>query len=265
MLFSSEVNEMRFSWLVVVLAVAGCGNKNTQGQDMAAPDDLSMAQGGDMAMSTNCSLTKQDCGPGLKCVILMTNSATLGTCVNDGTKTDGQPCTYDTSNQNVFNDDCKAGLTCDSTGTGNNNTQVCRQYCATDSGCADSGQRCLGFDVGVGWCIPFCTPFTGTGCPAGADCGSSVADVSWTQNAPTGFFVCKQTGAGGAFATCMQDSDCGVGLYCDAFGQMATNTCLALCDSGSHTCPTPIPDSGITTTMCNAYTDQAGKGFCSAM
>jgi hypothetical protein len=256
-----EVIPMRLSIaMVLAVAVAGCGNKDTGG-DMAVPPDMTMMATGDMTMNSTCSITAQDCGSGMKCIPTVSGMNLVGKCGADGTVAEGGDCVAGMS-QTQLTDNCVAGTICDNTGTGNDMTFKCRKICSADSGCAGT-DRCLAFDV-FGWCLPTCTPtFTGTdSCAVGSDCGTWWPDISSTMTTNNGFFTCKQTGAGTVFSDCMGDSDCGAHLWCDTL-QGGTNTCLELCDS-THMCSTPPADAGITPLMCNAFADQSGgKGYCS--
>jgi hypothetical protein len=263
---SSEVNEMRFGVVGfgLLFAVAGCGNKNT-GQDMAASMDMASSDV-DMSAKTDCTVALQDCGTGMKCAPTFTMTSVTGKCVTDGTVAPGGSCTPMMSSNQIL-DNCMAGSICDTVGNGSDMKFTCDKICTKDTDCG-SGTRCLaGAGTNTfGWCVPTCNPTFGTGtdtCPAGSDCSGNYDDVSATMSAENGFFVCKHTGAGGAYAACMIDSDCGAGLWCDNFNG-GSMTCTPICSS-TVMCVQPPADAGINMVNCHAFADQMGKGYCYPM
>jgi hypothetical protein len=217
---------------------------------------MSVTQGGDMAMApSSCNTVTQNCGTGQKCIPKL-NPATMavsGTCVADGTITEGMTCVADMSNANLVMDNCKAGLTCDNDGPGN--AWKCRKFCAADSGCT-GGQKCADvLGAGTwGWCLPPCTPF-GTDCPNGDSCAVGMLDVT-NPDGNTGFFVCKTPGAGTAFgASCAADLDCGPNLVCDT----TNNWCTPICDT-THACTMKAPTDASGIQTCMPFTGLAGGG-----
>src|SRR5579859_7595202 len=195
--------DMRTS-LILLVAAIGCGNNNeTPPQDLSVPavkKDLS-------GLNTSCDLVKQDCPMGKKCVGSFDGMTWSGTCVNNGTVAAGAACMPST-NMMLLDDNCVAGYVCDNIFGSQSNT--CRKICGQDTDCG-SGQRCGDFlfaNAGWGWCATTCTPFSTTAgnCPTNMDCAETVNDtVQPSTNTTTGFFLCKQTGTGGAYAVCNGD------------------------------------------------------------
>jgi hypothetical protein len=210
----------------------------------------------------SCDVGSQNCGSGQKCVAHNDGTNNIvGQCVANGTVAQGQPCTSQMSTDTIL-DNCQAGLICDN--LFGNFPMVCRKICTTDSNCA-AGEKCGDFlfaGLGWGWCAPTCTPFsTATGnCASGMDCGETVDSV--VQGASeTGFFLCKKTGTGAAYASCTTDANCGVNLWCGIVDQTTmAGGCLPNCDS-SHACTLPNADMG--TATCHALATQPnGAGYC---
>jgi len=245
-------------FLALAVMAAGCGNKNAATDDMGTADDLSAAP--DLLPPASCSITAQDCGAAFKCAPTQSGMTVVGKCVADGTVDEGQSCMPQMSMTMIL-DNCKAGLICDNIGTGSNTKFACRKICTADSMCTTAGQKCASVGFQFGWCVPTCAPFMSGGCPTGSDCGTFYDDVSTTMTMENGFFVCKQTGTAGVYGSCMGDSDCAAGLFCDNFSANPTNVCFQLCD-GTHTCSPPPADGGINAVACTALANQAGKGYC---
>jgi hypothetical protein len=266
---------MRFTIsFLLVLSVGGCGGSNkggdggatgggsgtTGGTDMSAgtgtggngtPDGGATAST-DMAMS--CDVAAQTgCPTGQKCI---PSGFKGGTCVANGTITEGQPCTTDMTTQN---DNCQGGLICDNTGGG---ASLCRKICTADSTCTTAGQLCERYTSKFGACVPSCAPF-GTDCAAGSDCGTAVDDISTSKTAATGFFVCKVTGTGAILSTCTADSDCAAGLECDPGTDPNSYWCQPNCDA-THACPAaPTTDAGTGTIACQVFTNLPNsEGYC---
>ena len=250
------------SCLILFLAI-GCGddNGNTPVKDMAMPvqKDLTVA-------NADCDVAMQNCATGQKCVGFFDGQNLVGTCVANGTVAPGQACQTQQSMDTLL-DNCQGGYICDN--LFGNAAEVCRKICATDSDCG-SGEKCGDFlfaRAGWGWCSTTCTPFnTSAGnCPANMDCGETVDSAEMPDpNVETGFFLCKKTGAGGAYASCMGDSDCGVNLWCGIVDQSTGNAaCLPNC-SDTVDCPQPPVDAGVAGTVtCFPLASQPDNaGFC---
>ncbi len=253
---------MRSTLLLVVAAASfGCSSNNNNGSmDMGVKKgDMAMHGPADLAAPAGCSVTNQDCGAGMKCVPTVQgsgqNAMIVGGCIADGTAAAGATCTPDTNNMTMFTDDYKAGLFCDNDNAGS--TFSCKKFCASDAACG-TGERCANFNIGVGVCLTTCTPFTTGACATGSDCGGNWDDIDATQTKETGFFTCKMTGAGAAFASCTVDSDCGANTYCDSFQQ----ACTAICNA-TNACPVAPADGG--TASCNPFSDENGAGYCIVM
>jgi hypothetical protein len=230
---------MRSLLIFASLGFVACSNNNLGGGDMSVDQgtpDLT-GSGSDGGSNGSCDVTTQTCGAGMKCVPAISGMMVVGTCVADGTKTEGQACTQDMSSQTVFNDDCKAGLLCD--GNGANGTTLCKKICTADSQCTAANNACGGFVNNWGLCLQKCTLF-GTDCAGGNSCASAFFDVAATMANPTGFFVCKPDGAGKPYDSCMADTDCGANLGCD----QNQGWCAPVCDSGHVCTQPPIPDGG---------------------
>ena len=88
--------------LVLVSAAIGCsGNEAPATHDMAVNVDLFMAPA-DLAGAGPCNVgTQSGCGASMKCVPKFGTSSVSGTCVADGTVTEGQPC-MPTTEQNLI-------------------------------------------------------------------------------------------------------------------------------------------------------------------
>jgi hypothetical protein len=271
--------------LVLTAAVVGCGGGGGGSKDMAV-----VTNNKDMTMApVNCDVVKQDCGAGKRCVAAFDGQGgASGSCIADGTVAAGGTCMFGSDPTTLFDDNCKAGYTCDDTiGTG---TAVCRKYCGADSDCA-MGEKCgdltsfygLANPPGFGWCLPSCTPFsTAAGnCASGFDCGESYYIVEQTDptNPTSGFFFCKKTGNGVVYASCddgmgsPSDALCGAGLWCfdiNAGNGNADFRCLQNCDTptGTHACDQPPADAGnggITLACVNYDNTTNGAGFCFPM
>jgi hypothetical protein len=235
--------------LFVLVLVSGCGNSannNTGGNGTA---DMSGTSGGGGA----CSVVKQDCGSGQKCVPKVQGAAQMvvGTvCVPNGTIAADQPCMMASMSGGVLNDNCVAGTICDN--SGGDSSLHCRKSCDATNTCSGSSTGCAAVYTGAwGLCIPSCTPF-GNDCPSGNDCSTTFDAVSTTANA--GVFACKMTGPGKLFASCSSDTDCGANLAC--IGPQ----CVPVCDN-SHQCSQPPGDGGMLS--CQSYMNLAnGAGVC---
>ena len=98
------------------------------------------------------------------------------------------------------------------------------------------------------------------------DCGETVDSAEQaSQNTETGFFLCKKTGTGGAYATCMGDGDCGVNLWCGVVDQNSgAAECLPNC-SDTVPCTTPPSDAGVAGATCHPLESQPDNaGYCLA-
>jgi hypothetical protein len=253
---------MRTCLLAVLLI--GCGEESTMTvRDMAVPKPKDLS-----GLSTDCDVGMQNCPAGKKCVGQFDGSGNLlGTCVTDGTVAEGQPC-MTMSSPDTLLDNCQKGFICDT--LFGNFDKVCRKMCTTDTDCG-TGQKCGDFlfaSAGWGWCSPTCVPFdtSASNCPTGMDCGESVWDTEMPDpNLETGFFLCKKTGPGVPYSTCMKDSDCGVGLWCGVVNQTSGQSeCLPNC-SDTVDCLTPPVDAGVSTTTCHGLATQPDNaGYCLA-
>jgi hypothetical protein len=243
----------------MLLMAVGCGEgTSTMIHDLSTPD-LS-------GVTSNCDLTKQDCTTGMKCTVQLDSQGNVSgtTCVTAGTVAAGQPCMPQQSPDTLL-DNCVAGYICDD--LLGNFSNLCRKFCTKDAECG-SGEKCGDFllaAAGWGWCASTCTPFsTAAGnCPAGYDCGETADSAEQPSSAETGFFLCKKTGSGGPYTSCMADSDCGANLWC---GVANTNTgdteCLPNC-SDSVACLMPPSDAGLSAAMCHPLATQPGNaGYC---
>jgi hypothetical protein len=245
---------MRWIGSLAVLAIVGCGpnqGKNNSGDG----NDLSVSMMIDMA-PPGCDAVKQDCATGKKCVLNVAGSNVLasGTCVPNGTVSEGKPCNQDSTVSNVLNDDCLAGLSCDNDGADGN--YYCRKLCSSDTTCTTTGQKCAGiFDPNpVGLCLPVCTLF-GTDCPAGSNCSVALS-LPGDGNSVNGYFVCKTPGTVAPFASCMSDTDCGADYVCDG----TTNKCTPVCDA-THACNQQPADGGALS--CQPIPNLSnGQGIC---
>lgn len=256
--------------LFLILAI-GCGDdtNNTTGTNGGA--DLSVKILRDLsALDTSCDVAMQTCATGMKCVAQFdttTGQISGGTCVMNGTIAAGMPCTTQMSTDTLL-DNCVAGNVCDD--LFGNSTKICRKICAADSDCA-SGEKCGDFlfsGAGWGWCAPSCVPFSSAAgnCPANQDCGETDDSVVQPDpNAEDGFFLCKKTGAGGPYATCMGDSDCGANLWCGIIDQTSgAAACLPNCNMTTD-CIMPPVDAGVAAATCHPLTSQPnGAGYCTA-
>jgi hypothetical protein len=257
---------MRWSILsLLVLALAsGCGgdsgNNGNGGSGGTGGGGGSGGSGGgggngggsDMGVGGSCSVLKQDCTGGQKCIPLIqgANATVVGTtCVPNGTVAEGMACVQ-VSNNTQLNDNCVAGTVCDN--TGNDSTLHCRKYCDATTKCGTGSACAAVYTSNWGLCVPSCTPF-GTDCPTGNDCSTTFDAVSATTN--SGVFVCKTTGMGKAGAMCMGDTDCGPSLQC------VGPVCTPICDS-AHQCPmTMTADGG--TLSCQSYVNTPNMaGVC---
>jgi hypothetical protein len=249
------------TWLIV-LAVVGCGDNAENGvidMSVAIKRDLS-------ALNTSCDVAMQDCTGGKKCVGMFDGQDWVGTCVTAGTVAAGQPCQTQQSSDTLL-DNCQGGLICDNIFGSQDN--LCRKICAKDGDCG-ANEKCGDFlfaGVGWGWCTSFCTPFsTAAGnCPANMDCGETVDSAEQPDpNAETGFFLCKKTGAGGPYAVCMGDSDCGANLWCGYIDSSRTVAeCIPNC-SDTVMCEAPNADAGVATgVQCHPLATQPDNaGYC---
>ncbi len=257
---------MRTSLLLVsALVVVGCsngnkGNNNDQGVG-GGGSDMSASAGGSTDMSgttaPGCDVAMQTgCAAGQKCVPSFNGNMLGGTCVANGTVTEGQPCMPASGGGMVVNDNCVGGFICDNDGP--HSANACRKICTADGGCG-SGQKCgVVFTRKWGLCLPTCNEFSAD-CGAGDDCSVPFDDIASTQQTSVGFFVCKKTGTGAVYTQCNQDSNCAAGLACD-FGN---NWCAQACDN-THACTQPpVTDGGTTSVTCQAYSNLPnGGGFC---
>lgn len=254
---------MRATLFVLSLSFFGCDSNpinNNMTHDMAmVVHDLS-------GNNSSCDVTKQDCGTGKKCVGQVQgsgqNAMIVGTCVDDGTVAEGGTCTQGMS-MDTYLDNCKAGFVCDDLLGAD--TLKCRKICTTDTDCGSG--KCGDFTFqfpGWGWCATPCTPFSGAGgCPAGQDCGEDIYDVEQPDpNAENGFFLCKKTGTGKAYDSCMGDSDCGANLWCGVIDMQGNAACLPNCNDTTM-CIDPPVDSGVGSVDCHPLTGQPnGAGYC---
>jgi hypothetical protein len=231
----------------VLVLVSGCGNStnnnNTGGNGTA---DMSATGSG------ACSVVKQDCASGQKCVpkVQGADKTVVGTtCVPNGTVAEDQPCTM-SSTSGVLNDNCLAGTICDN--SGGDSSLHCRKSCDATTSCSNASAKCAAVYTGAwGLCIPSCAPF-GSDCPAGNDCSTTFDAVSATAN--SGVFACKTTGTGKLFGSCSTDTDCGANLAC--IGPQ----CVPVCDN-AHQCTQPPGDGGMLS--CQSYANLAnGAGVC---
>jgi hypothetical protein len=248
---------------LLLLAALGCDD-NVEN----APRDLAMSM--DLTVIKNdCDVGAQDCGAGRKCVGQLIGSGpdeeVVGVCVADGTVDEGQPCTRQMSDD-TYLDNCKAGLICDA--LYGNFEQVCRRICTEHTDC-EANEKCGDFTFllpGWGWCAPTCTPYsTAAGnCPANMDCGETAYDVyPLDDTLEYGFFLCKQTGAGGLYATCDSDADCGSNLWCGVVSSTST-ACIPNCDD-NHDCVQPDADAGMGSfsVACHPLVGQPNNaGYC---
>lgn len=250
--------------IIFALALCGCGGDNNTNSthDMAMTLDLTTTA--DFSLPSTCDVVKQTgCMTGQKCVPSFSASGkTSGACVANGTVAEGASC-QPTNDQNLDNDDCKAGLACDVVADLSSSTFACRKYCNADSDCTTSGQKCAGFvinsDVSYGVCLPTCTPFTTGACPAGSDCSVAFNDTSFTQSNNTGFYVCKTTGTTALYAPCMDNFDCAADLECD----FNNGWCSQNCDATHQCTQPPATDGGPSSVSCIQFTNQPNmEGFC---
>lgn len=247
--------------LILMMAI-GCGDSGE-----TPVKDLSVAVKKDLSgLNTSCDLVKQDCPSGKKCVGMFDGTNWNGTCIANGSVAAGGACMPGMS-MDTLDDNCVAGYACDNIYGSLSNT--CHKICGQDSDCA-SDERCGDFlfaRAGWGWCAKTCTPFsTATGnCPANMDCGETADDALQPdpQNTEVGFFVCKMTGAGGPYAVCNGDQDCGVGLWCGYIDMNQTVAeCLPNC-SDTNACTVPNPDAGVAMVACFPLTSQPDNaGYC---
>jgi hypothetical protein len=270
--------------LVFVAAAVGCDS----GGGGSKADMAMKIMSKDMSTQpVNCDVVKQDCGGGKRCVAAWDGSGgSSGSCVTDGTVAAGGACMFASDPTTLLDDNCKAGSTCDDLiGTGN---PVCRKYCAANTDCA-SGEVCAdmatiyGFanPPGFGWCEPSCTPFSSAAgnCPSNFDCGEDWYLVEQTDptNPTAGFFFCKKTGTGAAYASCdngmggPDDTKCGANLWCnDINGGQGTPQylCFENCDmAGTHACSMPPADAGMggVSVACVPFSNTNGLGYCYQM
>jgi hypothetical protein len=190
------------------------------------------------------------------------NQMIVGKCIADGTNLEGASCTQTPVTNGIPTDDCKAGFYCTSTGNnvaaGTGTQPVCRKLCTATNTCTGQ-QQCANFFGGdYGACLPTCTVF-GTTCGSGYDCGFDVETLDSTMQTPKGMFICKKTGAGGVFADCQRNADCGANMWCDPPAQ-GGNGCTPECD-GTHACPS-VPGDGGGALSCQSYTNTNGAGYC---
>jgi hypothetical protein len=228
--------------LLVLVFVSGCGGSN----DTTSPQDMSGLTG-----AQTCSVVKQDCPSGQKCVPKVQGAGLTvvgSTCVANGTVAEGQPCVMVPSS-GLLNDNCLAGSVCDN--TGGDSSLHCRKSCTATVACSSADLKCAAVYTGDwGLCVPSCTPF-GSDCPMGNDCSTTFDAVSQTAN--SGVFVCKTTGMGALGASCMGDTDCGANLAC------VGPRCAPICDT-AHQCAQGPGDAGAAS--CQSYTNTNGAGVC---
>jgi len=237
----------------------GCATANTGGDDdddddivafdadPNQPDGLAAVDAAPntpdaLPLGTPCDAILQDCGPGQKCALIVTNvGAQTGFpgCWSNGDKGIGVSCTsaamVDTA------DDCIAGSHC-VFGT-------CHEICKLDTAaCSDGG--CVGvnnlesqFDI----CLPSCDPLAST-CIAGEGCymlaqGSVCAPVIGAGVAPHG--------------ACDSPNECAAGSGC--FN--TPGECLAYCDFSTYA---NVNDPGHCDAgeVCGGITDEPIVGVC---
>lgn len=262
--------------LALVVAICGCGNKNTGndggGVDMTmSGDDLASGDGGDTGQA--CDPGKQTgCTTGQRCVIKVVgtgmNQMLAPRCVNGGgTTAIGSTCTRGPGG--AGDDDCVDGGQCTSI---SNATGVfaCRHLCSADADCS-GGAKCytITSDFKYGYCLQPCDPFSGTACPAQQTCALSGFGIGTALDAMmmnfttlNGFYVCRSIGTmmlpqGGDCSANFDDRDCAAGLVCN----LVDATCQPICDN-THACPGANMDGGDQCFSYDNFAATTGLGFC---
>jgi large repetitive protein len=114
---------------------------------------------------------------------------------------------------------------------------ACQAFCRGDRDCHGAGARCVALDDDAGHpvgnvhvCTQSCSPLTGAGCPAGANClpesksGGGITRCAPTTTAPTG-------------TPCTGSYQCRPGDSCVHHGSL--RTCETFCDVDRDDCPDP--------------------------
>jgi len=195
-----------------------------------------------LPLGTPCDALLQDCGPGQKCALIVTDTgAQTGYtgCWTNGDRGIGQTCTNPTMVNTA--DDCIAGSHC-VFGT-------CHEVCKLDTvACSDGG--CVGvnnlesqFDI----CLPSCDPLS----PA---CAASEGCYLLAQGA-----VCAPViGAGvGPHGACTSVNQCAAGSGC--FND--PGECLVYCDHATYT-DINDPIHCASGELCGGIVDEPVVGVC---
>src|SRR5437764_1134696 len=136
---------MRRSIPLFLLALASaCGNSGSGNVG---------GNGGVQDMSVTatpmCSVVKQDCTGGQKCVPMVQGAdvSVVGyTCVPNGSVAEGAACKM-VAQTGLLYDNCVAGTVCDN--SGGDSSLHCRKYCDATTTCSDASLKCAAVFTGT--------------------------------------------------------------------------------------------------------------------
>ena len=224
---------------------AGDGDGGFEGGGDAGDGD------GDGDAGSSCNSFLQDCPEGEKCVPYNSdgdNTWDTTKCVEVvGSGTVGDDCEF--SDPLLSVDNCDQDSFCWNYKTEEDKvTGTCAAFCqgTPDAPVCDSGTSCFMADGTISLCLDTCDPVI-------QDCGDGQG-CYW--NPPANQFQCLYLGANlGVGEECGFSNDCAAGNVCLAAELSpdcsATFCCVALCDLGDSTCPTPG-------TECKPWWDEDG-------
>jgi hypothetical protein len=246
-----EGGGMRTLILATAALWAGCSGSSelTVQPDMAVVGDLATLPD---SMVTLCSLSKQDCPTGQKCVEVnvgnMQNPIFSAQCVALAANPVGvnQTC----MRMNGM-DNCDKGLLC-STVTAPAGMRICLPICIQQSDCTNAGDQCVVAGA-AGVCAKPCTVY-GSDCPSGMTCGSFQTAIASTMTNIILVPTCRSIGMVALGGACMRSSQCPANAACGP----SSGKCATLCDS-SHPCPASTTDGGIN---CQPLVNSTDIGTC---
>lgn len=210
--------------------------------------------------STCCAPDTQNCTSTDRCTLVAFTPSgsssslyTSGCIKDDGTKKEGESCTY--SSSAIGLDDCVKGTFCTGSGAASG-SYACRKLCTTGTGCS-STQGCISRSYTVpatGICLTTCDPTATTStCGTGLGC-YMVSSLPVTSSGTYALnAACFSAGTKADGAACQYANDCLSGSKCEYDG--TSLVCMKTCKKSSPSCPTGKTCKSISGTAVSTLSD----------